>query len=143
VDDGTTQEPPDPDRDAYQPDLYGDRWAPVLIAWSTAAESPELAEKIAGTAGSASVTRSGRSVYVTGSVTLDSEDVAGLAGLPATRASALGVVVHELAHLVGLDHVDDPTQLMYPTTSLTRSAFGAGDLAGLAALGAGECAPDV
>ena len=89
------------------------------------------------------VTRAGRSVYVTGSVTLDSQDIGALAAAPATRATALGVITHELAHLVGLDHVDDPTQLMYPTTSVTRTGFGAGDLAGLAALGTGECAPDV
>ena len=143
VDDGLTQEAPSTEREAYQPDRYGRRWAPVLVAWSTAAESPELADDVAGFAGSASVTRAGRTVYVTGSVTLDSEDVAVLNALPATRATALGVVTHEFAHLVGLDHVDEPTQLMYPTTSVTRTGFGAGDLAGLAALGSGECAPDV
>ena len=55
---------------------------PCSIAWSTAAESPELAGDVAGIAGSASVTRSGRSVYVTGSVTLDSDDIAVLAALP-------------------------------------------------------------
>ena len=143
VDDGATREVPSADRKAYQPDVYGARWAPVLIAWSTAAESPELAGEVAGIAGSASVTRSGRSVYVTGSVTLDSDDIGALDALPGTRATALGVVTHELAHLVGLDHVDDPTQLMYPSTSATRSGLGAGDLAGLAALGSGDCAPDV
>ncbi|GEK21173.1 matrixin family metalloprotease [Cellulomonas xylanilytica] len=143
VDDGLTQEAPSTDREAYQPDLYGSRWAPVLVAWSTAAETPELADEVAGIAGSASVTRAGRTVYVTGSVTLDSQDIGTLAAAPATRATALGVISHELAHLVGLDHVDDPTQLMYPSTSVTRSGFGAGDLAGLAALGSGECAPDV
>ena len=116
VDDGATQEAPSADREAYQPDVYGSRWAPVLIAWSTAAESPELAGEVAGIAGSASVTRAGRTVYVTGSVTLDSEDIGALAAVPGTRATALGVVTHELAHLVGLDHVDDPTQLMYPST---------------------------
>ena len=36
VDDGPTQEAPSTDREAYQPELYGRRWAPVLIAWSTA-----------------------------------------------------------------------------------------------------------
>ncbi|WP_456786841.1 matrixin family metalloprotease [Cellulomonas sp. P5_C5] len=143
VEDGPTQEAPSTDRQAYQPDLYGSRWAPVLIAWSTAEESPELADEVAGIAGSASVTRAGRTVYVTGSVTLDSQDIGALAAAPATRATALGVITHELAHLVGLDHVDDPTQLMYPSTSVIRSSFGAGDLAGLAALGTGECAPDV
>lgn len=143
VDDGATQEAPTADRAAYQPGVYGRRWAPVLIAWSTSAESPELAGDVAGIAGSASVTRAGRTVYVTGSVTLDGEDIGPLVAAPGTQPTALGIVTHELGHLVGLDHVDDPTQLMYPSTKLPVGAFAAGDLTGLAALGTGECAPNV
>lgn len=143
IDDGATAEAPSPDRKAYQPDLYGKRWAPVLVAWSAPDETPELAGDVAGIGGSAAVTRSGRSVYVTGSVTLDSTDLGTLMATPSTRATALGIVTHEFSHLVGLDHVDDPTQLMYPSTSTSVSGLGTGDLAGLAALGSGECAPDV
>jgi hypothetical protein len=143
VDDGATQEAPSTDREAYQPEVYGRRWAPVLITWSTAAESPELAGDVAGVAGSASVTRSGRTTYVTGSVTLDSEDIATLVAAPATQNTARGIVTHEMGHLVGLDHVDDPTQLMYPSTQALVTAFSWGDLAGLAALGTGACAPNV
>jgi hypothetical protein len=47
---------------------------------------------------------------------------------------------------VGLNHVLDPTQVMYPQTTNGESTFGAGDRAGLAALGApAGChpAPDV
>ena len=143
VDDGVTQEAPSTDREAYQPELYGRRWAPVLITWSTAAESPELAGDVAGVAGSASVTRAAHSVYVTGSVTLDSEDIGGLAAAPGTRPTAVGIVMHELGHLVGLDHVDDPTQLMFPSTELAVTDFAAGDRAGLAALGTGQCAPGI
>ena len=50
---------------------------------------PSSPDEIAGIAGSASVTRAGRSVYVTGSVTLDSEDVGRArrpAGHPGDRA---------------------------------------------------------
>jgi hypothetical protein len=46
------------------------------------------------------------------------------------------VLLHELAHAVGLGHVLDPTQVMYPHTTHSESQFGAGDRAGLAALGA-------
>ena len=143
VDDGPTQEAPDPQREAYQPRTYGRRWAPVLIAWSTPAESPQLVGDVAGVAGSASVTRAGHTVYVSGSVTLDADDISQLLAAPATRGTALGIVTHELGHLVGLDHVADPTQLMYPSTTGGRSSFAAGDLAGLAALGSGECAPNI
>jgi hypothetical protein len=33
VDDGDTDEMPSKGRAAYQPDRYGERWAPLLIAW--------------------------------------------------------------------------------------------------------------
>lgn len=50
--------------------------------------------------------------------------------------------MHELANVVGLDHVDDPTQLMNPEgTNVTE--FAAGDLAGLARLGGGQCVPEL
>jgi hypothetical protein len=50
------------------------------------------------------------------------------------------VVLHELGHLVGLAHVNDPQQLMYSRGS-TSNGLGPGDLAGLARLGEGACAP--
>ena len=55
------------------------------------------------------------------------------------------IIMHELGHVVGLDHVDDPDQLMFPRTT-GRLDWGAGDRRGLAAMGAGLCrqagAPD-
>jgi len=59
----------------------------------------------------------------------------------AAVADHLGVL-HELGHLVGLAHVSDPTQLMYPQSSGVLD-LAAGDLTGLAQLGAGECVPDL
>lgn len=46
---------------------------------------------------------------------------------------------HEFAHMAGLDHVKDPTQLMYVFSGHARQ-FGAGDLAGLRALATPGCA---
>jgi hypothetical protein len=47
---------------------------------------------------------------------------------------------HEFAHLAGLDHVPDPSQLMYAYSGFARQ-FGAGDLAGLRALATPGCGP--
>jgi hypothetical protein len=56
IDDGPTDEAPSQERSVYQPDRYGDRWAPVLITWATPAEVPDFGVDIAGEAGPARVT---------------------------------------------------------------------------------------
>ena len=143
VDDGATEEAPSSERAAYEPDLYGKRWAPVLVAWSTPEETPVLTGDTIGIGGSAPVTRMGRSVYVTGSVTLDGPGIAELLATPNGVNNAYGVITHEFGHVVGLDHVDDPSQLMNPRASGAVTTLQQGDLAGLAELGAGACAPHI
>ncbi|WP_240721531.1 matrixin family metalloprotease [Pseudarthrobacter sp. NamE5] len=59
---------------------------------------------------------------------------------PDGSALVRAVIMHELAHVVGLDHVNDPTQLMYEENS---GQLGTGDRTGLAMLGSGECVPRV
>ncbi len=195
VNDGDSDEGPSDTRAAYQPDRYGERWAPVLISWSTAAESPRLGVTIpegappgstldvlgyagsvsAGftTKGSATVeadepkgfaltdaaagetgsgeTESGDTrtaarterIYVTGSVVLDRENFATMLGEFDGYARARATVLHELGHLVGLNHVDDVNQLMAPTLHSSLTEFAAGDREGLAALGTGACVPGI
>lgn len=53
------------------------------------------------------------------------------------------VVLHELGHLVGLAHVADQTQLMFPESSYAVTDFQSGDLTGAAILGRGVCTPDL
>jgi hypothetical protein len=155
VDDGPTDEGPSDDREPFQPDRYGDRWAPVLITWSDPAESPTLGQiipespmsDVAGFAGPTAVgtgvAGDDELVFVTGSVTLDAPQLTEGLATPGGRDPVFGVIAHEFAHLVGLDHVDDPTQLMFPSGQLGVSTYQAGDLTGLAALGGGECRPTI
>jgi hypothetical protein len=144
VHDGPTDEPPSADRAVFQPDRYGDRWAPVLIAWQTEAENPALAGDFVGEAGSTAVSLGdGPRVYVTGTVSLDATQLPEVLGSRNGPATVRGIVLHELAHLVGLAHVDDVTQLMHPETQRGVTDFAAGDLTGLARLGSGVCVPEL
>lgn len=142
VDDGVTDEGPSEDRQAYQPARYGGRWAPVLIAWATRAEVPDFGIDIAGEAGPTTIrTPSGDETHVSGVVYLDPVSL-GLTHGQRGRAVAKSVVLHELGHLVGLAHVESTADLMFPRAQVSTVDFGAGDRAGLAALGSGDCQPD-
>lgn len=115
------------------------RSRPVLVSWSTAAETHELAGAVAGVGGSAALPDNGGYLrYFTGGVTLDAEDFAGMEQRPDGRAEELAVVLHEFGHVVGLAHVDDPDALMNPAPHVTD--FSPGDLAGLARVGRTRCA---
>lgn len=137
--DGDTAEAPDVDRPPVDRARYGDRWSPVLVAWSDAAEHPPLAGAI-GVAGPSAVDGPGGPRWVSGTVVLDREWFT--ANLPqavgARQASA--VLQHELAHLVGLGHSADPFSLMSPAYQSVFS-YSLSDRAGLARLGGGPCIP--
>jgi hypothetical protein len=143
VDAGTTDEVPvsgSPGRANFQPDRYGDEWAPVLIAWSTPAEYAGLAGPVIGETSTRPVdVADDQQVLVSGQVTLDAQQIGDVIRFAGGRSVALAVITHELGHLVGLGHVTDPHQLMYPSAQPLVTDFGPGDLTGLAALGNGRC----
>jgi hypothetical protein len=112
--------------------------SPVVIGWLTPEEEPRLEGDIAGVGGSAAVERSPNHLtFVTGSVALDRDVFADLAERDAP-GSARAILMHELAHVVGLAHVDDPDELMYAENT-GRAELGPGDREGLARLGAVDC----
>lgn len=144
VDDGDTDEFPAPDRPSFQPERYGDRWAPVLIAWQSAEENADFATDVVGQARSISVSRGGGpEVYVTGQIRLDAQALSELTSRREGIALARSVIQHELGHLVGLAHVDDPMEVMFPQANQVTTQLGPGDLTGLAALGRGACVKDL
>lgn len=138
--DGTTDERPRWKGDRVPVFLGAIRNRPGLIAWADAEEVPELAGRVAGVGGSAAVEdQFGRTRFITGGVTLDRELFEELMETDAGRDEARAILLHELAHMVGLAHVDDPDELMN-ADNLGLRDFGPGDLAGLAEVGAGTCA---
>lgn len=142
VNDGTTDELPVERREPYQPAKYGDRWAPLLISWTTPEAAPALADKVIGTGGSTMYSlNNGPKSYITGSLELDTPQVTELM----TSGGAdyvLAVMQHELGHVMGLDHVDDPIQLMYPEIG-APDGLAAGDLNGLHLLASAPCRKDI
>lgn len=131
---------------SYQPARYGDRWAPVLIAWETTTEeprftNPEYGSNVLGLGGSEAVSVGAIPfTYVSGQLELNGPALGRMLTRDGT-AAARGVIEHELGHVVGLDHVNDATQLMNPSETPTVTGYAAGDLSGLAILGEGQCTP--
>lgn len=143
INDGPTTEEPSEDRDPYQPEIYGERWAPLLIAWTTPDAAPKLKGQVIGTGGSTHYSfGGGPKTFVSGSLDLDAPQIAGELGRPEGAAYAKAVILHELSHVMGLEHVNDPTQLMYPEIG-TPDGLAAGDLNGLYRLGRAACRKDL
>jgi hypothetical protein len=140
---GTTDERPAAARSPYQPERYGDRWAPILVAWARPGEADlPLRTTDRGVAIPIAGGPPGDRTFLTAQVVLNRDRTDLVPGFD-DRADAWGsTLLHELLHALGLAHVDDPDQLMavYPGTGPVQ--FGEGDLAGLAAIGpAGGCRP--
>ena len=114
----------------------------MLIAWVTTAENPDFAINIEGESGSAAIVRNnGPKTYVTGVMELDSIKLATMLQIPGGLEQVRAIVLHELGHLVGLAHIADANQLMYPEAGHGITDFATGDLTGAAMLGRGVCAP--
>jgi len=146
--DGDTTEVMTRDRRSYQPDRYGDRWAPVLVTWDSPATNPLLAGDVLGRAGPQAFTGTGRLDPVDDSTRWVTAQA--VFNAPALHAQmrlgqdedAKAVLLHELAHVVGLGHVTDPYQVMFDTNAYPLPSYRAGDRRGLAELGLGRCYDD-
>ncbi|MBI2169805.1 MAG: matrixin family metalloprotease [Actinobacteria bacterium] len=145
VDRGTTGETFSPrlDRPKWNHPSYGSGPTPVLISFEAPSPSNGLVADDAGLAGRQDALNSaGRAVVVTGSVVVNTA-----LGLPAdfsNSASYGGVLLHELGHLMGLDHVAGDGLIM---SAVLRAggpgSLQTGDREGLSRLGSGAgCVSD-
>lgn len=122
--------------------VRGDGWeySPMVIGWGTEAQSSDLGGDTTGVGG-ARVTPGAyedREFLRSGTVIIDTSDIRDIVTSPADRARTRAVIMHELGHVVGLNHSSNPRDLMFPSATYI-SDWGPGDLQGLAAAGAGPC----
>ncbi len=141
---GRTDEPVTDRRLPYQPERYGDRWAPVLVAWTAAEEAgSQLLDTDRGVAVPIAVGPAGDRTYVSGRILLHAGREDLRPGF-ADRADSWGAtLLHELLHVLGLGHVDDPAELMYEFPGRGSVELGPGDRAGATAIGAAHGCRDV
>jgi hypothetical protein len=134
---GTTDEEASISRDVYQFDRYGDRWAPVLIAWVDPDDSDipfQRRDRIAaGVAVPVIPPTRLDDVYVSGWVAINADDPNPPGFLVPGQQGP--VILHELGHLMGLGHVRAAGELMHPSGGGVVD-FGPGDREGLRQLGA-------
>lgn len=135
---GRTNEAPGLNRPVEQA-RYGPGWAPILIAWTDPDVIPGLEGGVIGLGGPRSLINrtTGDSYYVSGQVALDSPDVKEMLA-DGQSDEARSVIMHELAHVLGLGHVNSPFELMYKR-NLGLGQLGPGDREGLARLGRAAC----
>jgi len=142
VADGSTTELPARSRTDENLARYGHRWAPLLIAWVHNGESDYLGGNgVLGEGGASWVAPvGGRDVFVTGQIAINADTTTALGpGFGAGTTIGL-LLLHELGHVMGLAHVGDEAEVMFPRLMPRADAsYAAGDLAGLRLLTNGGC----
>lgn len=138
VNDGPTDEPATLSRRPFQPERYGNRWAPILVVWDHG-DVHRLGPSNPG--GGRPI--NGGGVYVSGTLILNADAVSDerrrtpLESGFGPGASWGRVFIHELGHLAGLGHVRASREIMFDDLGLQtgRAEYHRGDLDGLRLLG--------
>lgn len=109
-------------------------WPPLVIAFADDADTDLLSGTQAATGGGWRI----GTTYVSGSVVIDTAHT-GDYRRGFGPGSLGGLLLHETLHVLGLDHVEDRSQVMFPLISAGPGELGRGDVTGLAGLVRGRC----
>ncbi|GAA2139872.1 hypothetical protein GCM10009844_09040 [Nocardioides koreensis] len=114
------------------------RNADFAVAWAAPRQVPWLAGNVIGVGGGSwSSSGGGPAGFTYGFIVLDA--TARLRpGYAPHRYTWGSLVLHELGHAIGLGHVSDRRQIMVSGLQPVEAQYAAGDLRGLAAVGAGQ-----
>lgn len=109
----------------------------AVISFVNSAENPNI-NNVAGLGGGSYYTpQNGRDAYVADGFVLINESTTYQQGTGPIGLE--GLLLHEIGHMVGLNHVQDIREVMYPVMhTLPDGGFGPGDLEGLWHLGAAQ-----
>jgi hypothetical protein len=133
--DGLSDEVPSRRRLPLQREEYGERWAPILIAWVDPEDTDIAFERDgheAAAVASPSRPLTGEEIFVSGfiAMSLDDPNPPGFSW-PGAQGP---VLLHELGHVMGLAHVDQLGEIMERRGGGVTD-YGPGDLEGLRRLG--------
>ena len=140
---GTTPERPRADRSLISARDGRGGWAPVLIARVSPGDTDlDMSHADRGLAIPVAVGTTQHRTFVTGQVVFNTQRAHSgthtsghdriTTGWDDRSHSWGATILHEIMHLVGLDHVDDPGELMYGPPGEGSIELGPGDQAGLA-----------
>lgn len=117
--------------------------ADITLDWATPRQVHALSGRTVGVMSTMSIAHDGVEETVSGSIHLDRTGHLRR-GFPTSGDPSWGqVYLHEIAHVLGLSHVENRTLLMYPTLSRSNHRLGAADRSRLHRVGsAAGCIED-
>lgn len=108
----------------------------LVVRWTDVSEAPDLAGDVAGVTETRSWMNGSRTRHWISFAAVAIERDSRTAPQRSGGNTVWPILLHELGHAVGLSHVEDQSQLMFPSTwPGTADQYQSGDRAGLAKVG--------